>query len=195
MDVLLSWVSWFEHGFTIGIVRNNIKRRWHYCLYTDYLCSISGKRIGGSALYHTTFWTVVYFKQLERSKNACVNIDNMHISRRATSGYFNHFLMESQSKSWWVSQDKGTPINSNAHHKIRCIIGCLKFMRFIWPIWKFRNVYLSMFLRTAAGFLACLSVWVLLTAESSDELPRGIWGIAILFGAYAIRGNAFFKRT
>ena len=95
MDVFLSWVSWFEHGFTIGIVRINIKRRWHYCLYTDYLCSISGKRIGGSALYHTTFWTVVYFKQLERSKNARVNIDNMHISRRATSGYFNHFLMES----------------------------------------------------------------------------------------------------
>ena len=52
-----------------------------------------------------------------------------------------------------------------------------------------------MILRTAAGFLAVLFVWVLLTVESSDELPIGIWGIAILFGAYAIRGNAFFKRT
>ena len=140
MDVFLSWVSWFEHGFTIGIVRINIKRRWHYCLYTDYLCSISGKRIGGSALYHTTFWTVVYFKQLERSKNACVNIDNMHISRRATSGYFNHFLMESQSKSWRVSQSRGTPINSNAPQKIRYSISNFKYMQFIWPVWKFHDV-------------------------------------------------------
>jgi len=50
-----------------------------------------------------------------------------------------------------------------------------------------------MIFRIAAGILAILFIGVPLVvpivAPDADEPPKGMWGIAILFGAYAIKGN------
>jgi hypothetical protein len=43
-----------------------------------------------------------------------------------------------------------------------------------------------MILRIAAGILAVLFIW---GRFAMDEAPRGILGIAALFGVYAIIGN------
>ena len=46
-----------------------------------------------------------------------------------------------------------------------------------------------MILRIAAGILAILFIGLPLVVPDADEPPKGMWGIAILFGAYAIKGN------
>ena len=50
-----------------------------------------------------------------------------------------------------------------------------------------------MIFRIAAGILAILLIGVPpvvpIVAPDADEPPKGMWGIAILFGAYAIKGN------